>query len=189
MADLRDLQGDLKTIYPHRYIEPRLHSTSLVVPGAHVIGDVTMGQESSLWFNSILRGDVNYIRVGDRTNIQDLTMVHVSYKANPTIIGNDVTVGHACVLHACTIKDFALIGMGSLILDEAEIGEYVLLGAGSLVTQKTKIPPGTKAFGRPAKVVGDLTEKEMESLKFSAAHYVKLAKTYLSATRSSSIGK
>lgn len=178
MTEHHDLQGDLKTLYPHKFTKPRIHPTVYLAPGSQVSGDVEVGQDSSIWYNTVLRGDVNFIRVGERTNIQDLTMVHVSFRTHPTIIGNDVTIGHSCVVHACTIGDFALIGMGSLILDGAEIGELVLLGAGSLVTGNTKIPPGTKAFGRPAKVVGDLTEKEIASLKFSAAHYQRLAESY-----------
>jgi carbonic anhydrase/acetyltransferase-like protein (isoleucine patch superfamily) len=150
-----------------------------VAPGAHVIGDVVLGKESSVWFNTVLRGDVNYIRIGERTNIQDLSLVHESYKKSPTIVGNHVTVGHSVILHACTVGDFSLVGMGSVVLDDAEIGDFVLLGAGSLVTQGAKIPSGMKAFGRPAKVVGPITDEEREFLKWSAEHYVQLARTYL----------
>jgi carbonic anhydrase/acetyltransferase-like protein (isoleucine patch superfamily) len=139
---------------------------------------VEIGKDSSVWFNSVVRGDVNYIRIGERTNIQDLSMIHVSYKASPAILGNDITIGHSVVLHACTIRDFVLVGMGSVVLDDADIGEFVIIGAGSLVTQKTKIPSGTKAFGRPAKVVGELTEAEREKIRFNALHYVNLAKAY-----------
>jgi carbonic anhydrase/acetyltransferase-like protein (isoleucine patch superfamily) len=137
-----------------------------------------MGSESSLWFQSVLRGDVNFIRIGERTNIQDLSMVHVAYQSYPTLIGNDVTVGHSVVLHACTVGNLVLIGMGSVVMDGAEIGDRVILGAGSLVTKGTKIPSGSKAFGRPAKVAGMLTEKEIEQIAFSSQHYVNLAKTY-----------
>lgn len=178
MTEHHDLQGDLKTLYPFKYRTPKISPSVFLAPGSHVVGDVEIGDGASIWFNTVLRGDVNFIRVGERTNIQDLTMVHVSFRANPTLIGSDVTVGHSSILHACTIGNFALIGMGSVVLDEAEIGDFVLLGAGSLVTQKTKIPSGTKAFGRPAKVVGDLTEKEIAALRFSAAHYQKLAESY-----------
>lgn len=171
--------------FPHFKKSPQLDASVFVARGAHIIGDVAIGKDSSIWFNSVLRGDVNSIRVGERTNIQDLTMVHVTFDASPTIIGNDVTIGHSCIIHACTIRDFALIGMGSQILDEAEIGECVLLGAGSLVTSKMKIPPRSKAFGRPAKVVGQLTDEEIEELRFSAAHYVRLAKAHASARSSS----
>jgi len=171
-------EGDLKAMFPHRYKNPRIHASALVAPGAHVYADVEIGEESSIWFNTVLRGDVNYIRVGKRTNIQDNTLVHVAYKAYPCLIGDDVTIGHSAVIHACSIGNTSLIGMGSIVLDGAEIGDFVLLGAGSLVTPKMKIPSGVKAFGRPAKVVAELTEEEKESLRFSARHYVNLAKTY-----------
>jgi carbonic anhydrase/acetyltransferase-like protein (isoleucine patch superfamily) len=169
---------DLKAMFPHRFRQPKLHPTALVTPGAHVYGDVEVGEESSIWFNTVLRGDVNYIRVGKRTNIQDCSLVHVAYKAYPCLIGDDVTIGHSAVVHACTIGNFTLIGMGSQILDGAEIGDYVLLGAGSLVTPKMKIPSGMKAFGRPAKIVAELTDEERAGLRKSAEHYVHLAKTY-----------
>jgi len=175
----------MKHKYPHKFRSPEIHPSAWCAPGSQVMGDVKIGAESSVWFNSVIRGDVNYIRIGERSNVQDLSMLHVSYEGNPTIVGNDVTIGHACVIHACTIGDYALIGMGSIILDEAEIGEWVLLGAGSLVTQRTKIPPHTLAFGRPAKVARDLTEKEVEELRFSASHYVQLARTYRDSTSSS----
>jgi carbonic anhydrase/acetyltransferase-like protein (isoleucine patch superfamily) len=169
---------DLKKMFPHRFQSPKLAPSAFVAPGAHVYGDVEIGEQSSIWFNTVLRGDVNYIRVGARTNIQDCSLVHVAYKAYPCLIGSDVTIGHSATIHACSIGNFTLIGMGSQVLDGAEIGDFVLLGAGSLVTPKMKIPSGSKAFGRPAKVVAELTEEERESLRFSALHYVNLAKTY-----------
>lgn len=131
-----------------------------------------------------MRADVNFIKIGEKTNIQDMTLIHESYKKNPTVIGNSVTIGHSVVLHACTIGDFSLVGMGSVIQDEAELGDFVLLGAGSLVTPGTKIPPRSKAFGRPAKVVGALTDEEIQLLTSSADHYVRLSRTYLSSTGS-----
>ncbi len=137
-----------------------------------------MGPDCSVWFNSVLRGDVNAIRIGARTNIQDLSMVHVSYELTDTQIGDDVTIGHNAIIHGCKIGNRCIIGMGSIILDKAEIGDDVLLGAGSIVTEGKKIPSGTKAFGTPAKVVGELTEEERLFLLFSARHYVSLAKTY-----------
>jgi len=175
---------ELKAHFPHRYKQPSIDPSVFVAPGSHVIGDVSIGKLSSIWFNCVIRGDVNYIRIGEKTNIQDLTLIHESYKKSPTIIGNSVTVGHSVVLHACKVGDFNLIGMGSIVLDEAELGDYVLLGAGSLVTQGTKIPPRSKAFGRPAKVVGTLTDEEIKFLTFSADHYVRLRQTYLSSTGS-----
>lgn len=158
---------------------PQIDPSVWRAPGSVVVGDVVLGKDCGIWFNTVLRGDVHEIRVGERTNIQDLTMVHVSDRRAGTYIGNDVTIGHGCLIHACTIRDFSLIGMGSTILDEAEIGEYVLLGAGSLVTEGKKIPSGSKAFGRPAKVVGELTEEEREAIRRSSLHYVRLAKMYL----------
>lgn len=139
-----------------------------------------VGKNSSIWFNTVIRADVNSVRVGENTNIQDLTLIHESYKASPTLIGNSVTVGHSCILHACTIGDFCMVGMGSTILDDATLGEFVLLGAGSLVTPGTVIPSFSKAFGRPAKVVGKLTESEIEKLKWLATHYDQLRQIYLS---------
>lgn len=171
---------DLKAMFPHRFQKPKVDPSAFIAPGAHIYGDLEIGEESSIWFNTVLRGDVNYIRVGKRTNIQDCSLVHVAYKAYPCIIGDDVTIGHSAVIHACSIGNTTLIGMGSQILDGAEIGDFVLLGAGSLVTPKMKIPSGTKAFGRPAKVVAELTDAEREGLAFSARHYVNLMKTYRS---------
>lgn len=182
MSELPELTGDLKRDYPFRFKSPTIAKSALVLAGAHVLGDVSLGEESSIWFNSVVRGDVNYIRIGSQTNVQDLSLIHVSYHASPTIIGNGVTIGHSVVLHACTIGNFVLVGMGSVVLDDAEIGDYVMLGAGSLVTPRTKIPPGTKAFGRPAKVVGELTQAERDRIEFNSRHYVNLAKSYSSQT-------
>ena len=175
---------ELKAAFPHRYRQPSIDPSVYVAPGSHILGDVTIGKLSSVWFNCVLRGDVNYIKIGEKTNIQDMTLIHESYKKSPTIIGSSVTVGHSVVLHACTVGDFSLIGMGSIVLDDAELGDYVLLGAGSLVTQGTKIPPRSKAFGRPAKIVGTLTDEEIKFLSSSADHYVRLSQTYLSSTGS-----
>lgn len=171
--------AEQQSYYPYRYSKPNIDASVYLAEGSRVLGDVTIGKESSIWFNTVVRADVNFVRIGERTNIQDLSMIHESFKASPTLIGNCVTVGHSVLLHACTIGDFALIGMGSIVLDDAEIGDFVLLGAGSLVTQGTKIPARSKAFGRPAKVVGQLTDEEIEKLKWSAAHYVRLSRSYL----------
>jgi len=168
-----------KAYLPHLFHKPQLDSSVLVTPGAKIIGDVKIGKESSVWFNAVIRADVNYVRIGERTNIQDLTLIHESYKASPTVIGDSVTIGHSCILHACTIGNFSMVGMGSTVLDDAELGEFVLLGAGSLVTQGSKIPSFSKAFGRPAKVVGKLTPEEIEKLKWLANHYVTLREIYL----------
>ena len=166
------------TRFPHRYNQAKIDPSAFIAPGAQVVGDVQIGKDASIWHNAVLRGDVHYLRVGDRTNIQDLSLLHASYETYPTIVGTDVTIGHSCIIHACTIGNFVLIGMGSIVMDGAEVGDFSIIGAGSLVTQRTKIPAYSKAFGRPAKVVGKLTEEEIEHLKWSADHYVHLAKTY-----------
>jgi len=168
----------LKAKFPHRYKNPKIDPSVFIAEGARIHGDVEIGKNSNVWFNVAMRGDVNYIRIGENTNIQDQSLIHVSYETHPCVVGNHVTVGHSVILHACRVGNYSLVGMGSIVLDGAEIGDFVLLGAGSLVTQNTKIPSGMKAFGRPAKVVGPLTAEEREFLKWSAEHYVDLAKTY-----------
>lgn len=178
MSAHHDEIEERKALFPHRFKSPQIHSSVLQAPGSHIFGDVTIGVDSSIWFNAVLRGDVNYIRIGERTNIQDLSMVHVTHEGAACIVGNDVTVGHSAILHACHVGNSVLIGMGSVVLDGAEIGDHVILGAGSLVTQGTKIPSGSKAFGRPAKVVAQLTPEELAYIKISAQRYVQLAKTY-----------
>ena len=169
---------ELKKHYPHCYETPQIADSVFVAPGAHVYCDVHIGELSSVWFNTVIRGDVNHIRIGRETNIQDNSMVHVAYKKYPCLIGDRVTIGHNAIIHACQIGNTSLVGMGACILDGAEIGDYVVIGAGSLVTQKSKIPSGTLAFGQPAKVIRELTEEERAGLEFSAQHYVNLATTY-----------
>lgn len=169
----------LRKHFPHRYCNPVISPSAFIASGAQVYGDVQIGDDSSIWFNSVLRGDVNSIRVGVRTNIQDLSLVHVTHNGHPTLIGDDVTIGHSVIVHACTIGHHVLVGMGSTLMDGAEIGDFVIIGAGSLITQGKKIPSGVKVFGRPAKIVAELTEAEREAIRFSSRHYVALSKTYL----------
>ena len=144
-----------------------------------MIGDVVLGEESSVWFNSVVRGDVHYIRIGHRTNVQDLCMLHVTHDTHPLIIGDDVTIGHHVVLHGCTVKDRVLIGMGAIIMDGAVIGEDSVVGAGALVTERTIVPPKSLILGSPAKVKRPVTQKELEWIRESAENYVRYAKTYL----------
>lgn len=160
-------------------ISPIIPTSVFVAPSADVIGDVEMGVESSVWFGTVIRGDVNYIRIGERTNIQDLSMLHVTRKTHPLIIGSDVTVGHHVTLHGCTIEDRVLIGMGAIVLDGAKISEGSIVGAGSIVTEGMEIPSGSLAFGAPARVKRALTAEESTFLKISAQHYVDLAQLYL----------
>mgnify|MGYP000110811531 CR=1 FL=1 len=162
-------------------ISPTIPSNVFIAPSADVIGDVVLGEESSVWFGTVIRGDVHYIRIGARTNIQDLSMLHVTRKTHPLVIGDEVTVGHHVTLHGCTVKDRVLIGMGAVILDGAVVGENAMVGAGALVTQGMEIPPGSLAFGNPAKVKRLLKPEELAFLGQSAQNYVNLAGHYLSA--------
>lgn len=165
-------------IKPYKGIHPKIHPTVFVVETAVIIGDVEIGEYSSIWFNAVVRGDVHYIRIGERTNIQDLSMLHVTKETHPLILGSNITVGHSVTLHGCTIKDRCLIGMGSTILDGAVVGEDCIIGAGALVTEGAVIPPGTLAVGMPAKPKRDLTEKELARIRQSAQNYIDYARTY-----------
>jgi carbonic anhydrase/acetyltransferase-like protein (isoleucine patch superfamily) len=165
-------------IRPFRGKAPVLDPTVYVAPSATIIGDVEIGPRSSVWFGAIIRGDVFHIRIGAETSVQDNTVIHVTHDRFPTLIGNRVTIGHAVTLHGCTVGDLCIIGMGSTVLDQAEIGERSILGAGALVTPGTKIPPGHLAVGTPARVKRALTEAELSWLESSAAHYVELGRLY-----------
>lgn len=145
---------------------------------AVVVGDVEIGARSSIWYGAVLRGDVHYIRVGEETSIQDGSILHVTGGKHATRVGDRVTVGHAVTLHGCTVHDRCIIGMGSVVLDQAEIGEGCIVAAGSVVTPGTRIPPGSLAVGSPARVRRDLTPDELVSLDVSAEHYLALARKY-----------
>lgn len=169
----------MNAVVPYKGIVPRIHPSVYVAPNTSLIGDVHIAEQSSIWFGAVIRGDVQPIHIGPRTSIQDNTVVHATIDWWPTVIGADVTVGHACIIHGCTIADRVLIGMGSIILDEAEIGSDTVLGAGSLVTARTKIPPGVLALGRPAKVIRELTDDERQSILDSANRYIAYSREYV----------
>lgn len=171
--------GEEHMIRPFKGIIPKIHPSVFVEESAIVIGDVEIGESSSVWFNSVIRGDVNYIRIGHWTNIQDLSMLHVTKDIYPLFVGNEVTVGHSVTLHGCTIKDRCLIGMGASVLDGAIVGEESMIGAGALVGEKAVIPPRILAVGVPAKPKRDLTEKELAFLKTSAQNYAQYAQLYM----------
>ncbi|HEY3359888.1 MAG TPA: gamma carbonic anhydrase family protein [Polyangia bacterium] len=162
----------------YRGAAPALDATVYVAPGAVVVGDVVSGPRSSVWFGAVVRGDVNTIRIGADTNLQDLTVVHVTGGGARTVIGDRVTVGHRAILHGCTVEDGALVGMGAIVLDGAVVGQGAMVGAGALVAPGTRVPPGTLALGAPARVVRPLTDAERATLVSSAAHYVELAREY-----------
>ena len=159
---------------------PKIHETAYVTDDAIIIGDVEIGAESSVWFGSILRGDVNFIRIGERTNVQDGTIIHVSSKTNPTILEDEVTLGHRVTLHGCHIETGCLIGIGSIILDGARVGKNSLIAAGSLVTPNTEIPPRSLVMGSPAKVKRELSEAEVKDLERFWRNYVSLSRIYQS---------
>ncbi len=147
------------SILPYRGVMPKIHPSVFTAEGSHVIGDVVIEKDSSVWFNAVIRGDVNFIRIGERTNIQDGAVLHVTHERYPLIIGSNVTVGHAAVVHAATVHDFSLIGMGAIVLDNARIGPYALVAAGAVVVGNAVIPEGMLAAGVPAKVVRPLTDE------------------------------
>src|SRR5438477_4207140 len=154
--------------------EPTIGRHVYIARGAVVVGDVTLGDHSSVWYNAVLRGDINRIVVGHHTNIQDNAVVHVA-DDYPCLFGNYVTVGHSAIVHACTIGDEVLIGMGAIILDGAVIGERSLIGANALITQGTQIPPGSLVLGSPARVARVLSAEERRELKISAEKYAENA--------------
>ena len=157
--------------------KPIVSEKAYIAENATVIGEVIIGEYSSIWYNVVLRGDIAKISIGNNTSVQDGSIVHCDTGV-PTIIGNNVTIGHNVLLHACKIGDDSLIGIGAIVLDGAEVGEGTIIGSGAIVTPRTKIPPFTMALGVPAKVVRNLTEEEVENLKKHAMDYVKLMKRY-----------
>ena len=158
---------------PYRGISPTIHPTAYIDISAQVIGDVHLGAESSLWMNVVVRGDVNYVRIGERTNVQDLTLVHVMRETNPTMVGSDVTIGHSSVIHGCTIEDRCLIGMGAILLNGVRVGTGSIVAAGALLTEGMVVPPGSMVMGVPAKVKRPLTPEEDASILWYANNYVK----------------
>lgn len=165
-------------IKPFKDLAPKIHETAFIAAGAIVVGDVEIGENASVWYGSILRGDVNYIRVGARTNLQDGTIVHVSSKDHPTILESDITVGHRVTLHGCNVESGCLIGIGSILLDGVRVGRNSLVAAGSLLTPGTEVPPGSLVMGSPAKVKRPLTEQEIEGIRQNVAEYVELSAIY-----------
>ena len=167
---------------PFRSIVPKVHPTAFIDESAQVIGDVEIGEESSVWMNVVIRGDVNVIRIGDRTNIQDGTIIHVMRGTHATRIGHEVTVGHAAILHGCRIHDRVLVGMGATLLNGAEIGEDSIVAAGTLVPEEKKFPARSLLMGRPAALKRELTDKEVASIRDYAERYVGYRKDYMSAS-------
>jgi gamma-carbonic anhydrase len=160
-------------------VSPLFNGSNFIAETAAVIGDVQLGQDASIWFGATVRGDVHRIRIGERSNVQDNAVVHVTHGSAPTTIGKGVTIGHSAVVHGCTIEDDVLVGMGAIILDKAVIGSHSIIGAGALVTSGVIIPPRSLVLGSPAKVVRSLTEEEVASIGEYASNYVRYKNIYL----------
>lgn len=165
-----------------RYLQrpPTIHETAWTAPTATILGDVTLAEESSVWYGAVLRGDINRIVIGPRSNVQDGSVIHLA-DDYPTVVGELVTIGHKAILHACTVGDEVLVGMGAIVLDGAEIGARSILGAGALVTGGKVIPPGSLVLGSPARVVRALTLDEQAGIRVWAEKYVALSRAYREA--------
>ncbi len=168
MATLIDFGGN----------SPRIDSTAFVAPGARIIGDVEIGPGASVWYNCVLRGDVNRIRIGARTNIQDGSILHLNAGSEPLLIGDDVTIGHACIVHACTLRNRAFVGMGATVLDRAVIEEGGMIGAGGLLPPGKRIGPNELWMGSPAKLVRVMDAEERARFDRTAVHYAELAQRH-----------
>lgn len=168
-------------IHPYRGVMPKVHLSAWIADSADVIGDVELGEESSVWFSTVIRGDVNFVRVGRGTNLQDGTVVHVNRNGTPTILGDYVTVGHAARLHGCHIKSNCLIGIGAVVLDGAVLEEECVVAAGAVVSPGTLVPRGSLLMGAPARVKRSVTEKDLELIYRSAKSYIGLAAEYRAA--------
>ncbi|MBD3617008.1 MAG: gamma carbonic anhydrase family protein [Gracilimonas sp.] len=165
-------------IYEFLKSSPQFDETVFVAPSADIIGDVTIGKESSIWFNVTIRGDVNYIQIGDKSNVQDNVCIHVMNQTGPTIIGNEVTIGHGAIVHGCTVHDRVLVGMNVTILDEAVVESDVIIAAGSLVPPGKTLESGYMYMGSPAKQTRKLTEEELASIPKYATNYIKYSRAY-----------
>ncbi len=163
-------------LFPYNDTFPKLHSSVYLAPGSKIIGDVEIFDYSSVWYNTVIRGDVNYIKIGAMTNIQDCSMLHVTNEKYTLIIGNKVTVGHSVTLHGSTLKDLCLIGMNATVLDGAVVEENAMVAAGAVVRPGFIVPSGKLVAGVPAKIVRDLTKEELDEFELSAARYLQYTK-------------
>ena len=165
-------------LWPYRGILPAVHESAFIAPGTHVIGDVQIGEGASLWFNCVARGDVNSIRIGSRTNVQDGTIVHVTGGRFGTFIGDDVLIGHQCIIHGCRLESESFVGMGAVVMDGCVIEHGAMLGAGSLLSPCKIVKSRQLWLGRPARYVRDLSAEELAANRQAVVHYAKLAHEY-----------
>ena len=175
------IQGTMKEqqIFPYKNLLPKLHETVFLASGVKIIGDVEIGEHSSVWYNSVIRGDVHYIKIGAYTNIQDCSMLHVTNGEFPLNIGYKVTIGHSAKLHGCTLNDLCLIGIGAVLLDGSIVEENARVAAGAVVRPGFVVPSGKLAAGVPAKIIRDLTKEEVNEFDISAERYVGYTKTII----------
>ena len=164
-------------IFPYKNLLPKLHETVFLASGVKIIGDVEIGACSSVWYNSVIRGDIHYIKIGADTNIQDCSMLHVTHDKYPVNIGNKVTIGHSVNLHGCSINDLCLIGIGAVLLDGSIVEENAMVAAGAVVRPGFVVPSGKLAAGVPAKIVRDLTKEEIAEFEITAEKYIDYTKT------------
>lgn len=172
---------------PYKGSSPKIASDAFIAPSADIIGDVEIGNECGIWYGVVIRGDVAEIRVGDRTNIQDGTVIHVTRNGHPTIIGKGVTIGHRALLHACTLEDGCFVGMGATIMDDVVVESGAMVAAGAVVTPRKRIPSGQIWAGNPAKHLRDLTDEEAAFIKISEENYVKHVHEYLEIYRNTQL--
>ncbi|MCL2039829.1 MAG: gamma carbonic anhydrase family protein [Bacteroidetes bacterium] len=170
--------GSNASIIGYKGMFPKIHSSVFLCEGVRIIGDVEIGEDSSIWYNTVIRGDVNYIRIGKRVNIQDCSMIHVTHDTCPTILEDDVSIGHLVALHGCTIKSGALIGIGAKVLDYAIVGEQSLIAAGSVVKEGFIVPPRVLVAGIPGKIIRELTEEDIKRVNATTPNYLNYVAQY-----------
>ena len=166
-------------ILPYNGIFPRIHPDAWIAPGAVIIGDVEIGKDSNIWFGCVIRGDVQSIRIGERTNIQDGTVIHVTRNIGPTTIGSGITVGHSALLHACTLEDECFVGLHATVMDHAVVESQAMVAAGALIAPKKRVPTGELWAGNPAKLMRPMRQEESDYIPVSSKHYVALSKSYI----------
>jgi carbonic anhydrase/acetyltransferase-like protein (isoleucine patch superfamily) len=171
-------RSQFASVVPYHNIYPQLPDSVFLADGARIIGDVRMGENVSVWFNAVVRGDVHFVQIGDNTNIQDGACIHCTYQKNPTVIGKNVSIAHLAIIHGCVIEDECLIGMGAIVMDKAIIGAKSLVAAGALVSPNTIIPERSLVVGSPARVVREVTEEEYQSFLATTKRYIEYTKGY-----------
>ncbi len=174
-------------LFPYKNLYPKIDKTVFLAPGVKIIGDVEIGRDSSVWYNCVIRGDVHYIKIGSETNIQDMSMLHVTNGVYPLNIGNKVTIGHSVKLHGCTLQDLCLVGIGAIVLDGAVVETNSMVAAGAVVKPNFIVPSGKLVAGVPAKVVRDLTKEEIDDFEKSAGRYKKYTEITLESFRKANV--